>query len=290
MARFVKRAEDTPAPADGLTEEQRIEEAFQLYMQLSDKLTPLFTAKEIATRTGLPERCVARYASKEGFGWHEIREKQKQQIITRAGKKFHLRVKTEGRQKKRLKQMSGAIEHLADVVAEVRIYNHKIYALLMAPCKRAADGRKIVSKKGITTGLLVEPANRSDLHHEWLTSLDKLLSLFGVETIKALASEMLSNQALKNSLAPQAPNPPPPTTPPSATVNVYTANPPPALTAQTAEQLSLTDNSYELVMRIMTGETKINGPLSYTGPQETSVIDGVEDAIVEKPGRPDSEG
>jgi len=176
-------------------------------------------------------------------------------------------------ERKKIRRITKVVKYLGDVIYEVRSYNHLMFRALTA------------KKDSGQFPVLELPMEREIAHKAWMESINKLMELFGVGTIKELAIELMANDLLGDHLkrgAPAASKDP--------TVNINIGGRPLTEIAE-GTTIVLSDSSHELILQEMRGEGgKINGPVGYTGPKAKNVFDGAEDAVVSVKKRPDSEG
>lgn len=180
----------------------------------------------------------------------------------------------EALEKKKVKRITKVVKYLGDVIFEVREYNHMMFRALTAK----KDSTKFPE-------LALSVNNREVVHRAWMDSLNKLMELFGVGTIKELAFEMLANENLAAHLHNAGPAP---VGAPAVNINIGGKSLPELAEGTT---IILDDSTHELILSEMRGQGgKISGPVGYTGPKEKNVFDGAEDAIIDITKRPDSEG
>lgn len=235
---------------------EQLARAKELFMLLDSHFRPVHKLPYIAEQVDLPLRVVKFHAYEAEASWLLEREGIIVAARARASQKLL------GRRKARV---AGTIESLSDVLYEVRKYNQLMFTYLTAPRRR--KGQK--ATKNSPPRLMIAPDTRADMHKAWMDSLEHVLTLFGVDAIKGQAAELFT---------PSDPDMPPSPKP------VLSFNKP-----DNAIEAPMEEGEYENTMSSMAGEGKINGPVNYTGPKETSVVEGVEDAVVTGQERPDSE-
>jgi hypothetical protein len=178
-------------------------------------------------------------------------------------------------EKRKARRITKVVKYLGDVIYEVREYNHLMFCALTAK----KDSGKMPS-------LELPLGSRDTAHRAWMDSLNKLMELFGVGTIKELAMELMANDLLSGHLQSPA------TVRDGTTVNISIGGKTLPEIAEGGTTIVLDDATHELILREMRGGEggKISGPVGYTGPKEKNVFDGAEDAVVSQSKRPDSEG
>jgi hypothetical protein len=262
------------------------DEALQLYLELDARFRPVHTLVDIADKVGLDIRTVRTKAYEGPTPWKTLRDEAITKARdTAAAKSLALR---DARARARAKKIAIVVENLADIIYEIREYNHFMFTQLMATRRKKGD-KDTKSSKAIKTfkRLALPPDSRVEVHRAWMDSLSKLFELFGVNTVKELAAEMLTARAAAAIQNSQQPAQHPPAA--SAAVNITLNTGAPPAPADDGG-VHIDDRGYEYIMSAMAGEGKIGGPVNYTGPKETSIVEGVEDAVVTSKERPDSEG
>lgn len=282
----------------------RVDEAFKLYMQLDERGKTIHTVAEIAEMTGLTVPYLNRQIhTKTKNRWLDLRQDAILAAREAAGARMARRQRKD--RQRRAYAINHTVSSIADIIVEVRAYNTLMYQQLMAVRVRKSKieeereserfKRKVKKHVARVPQLKLPAENRGEIHRAWVDSLDRLINIFGVTTIKELAAEMITSNAVASLPAPSTP--PTPTTPTTPPAPSPAAPPAPQLTAPPPEEvrdegvIPISDKGFELIMQVMLGEGgKIHGPINYTGPKETSIVEGVEDAVVTCPGRPDQEG
>ena len=262
------------------TLKEDVTKAFDLYMELNTKGKPVHTLAQISSMTGMSLARLRYYTLNKLHRWSSLRREVMERAADAASARTLARRAAE--KKRRERSMSKAIENLADIIYEVREYNYMMYEALTAPSK--GDLKKRRGKKRGLLNFKWKPESRAEIHRAWMDSLTKLVDIFGAPTIKQLAAEQVSHHVLSRKEEEVAQSPAS-----SVNLNFYQGGQAQALPAPRGAG-DLADANYELVMEIMAGEGKISGPVGYTGPKETSIIEGVDDAVIACPRGSDSEG
>ena len=256
MARFGKKTS---------AEDRKKLKAYGLYITLDANLKQVYTAKEIASKAGITLTSLKYMIYKEGWAkqLHNAIEKAQARASSRRDlhnlltqylieeKELVVVTKAEKAAKAKyieelkLKHLKKVIENAADIIYEARKYNHHNFKHLM--------------KDTLT------PRAREVYHRAWKESLDAVVGLLGIPTLRKMLAEK---------------------------VDVSFAEEDKTLTKDKIVQEALVNNSniildadaHNDIMSIMLGETKIEGPVNYTGFKEKSGT-RIEEAIITEPER-----
>lgn len=279
---------DTPA--------KRLDRAFELYMELDDLFKPVYTVAQVAEFSKVSVDTIRFHVNRKSKEkWADLRKEAVERA--RATGSHHDVARLARNRTKRAKHVEQVVTNLGDIIYEVRAYNHLMFKQLMAralPGEKADPDeiedsinkleRKHKGKRKAPPLLHIPIVNRAEVHRAWLDSLDRLFTLFGVGTIKELAAEMITSTAVNAVLAQATPQVGGPTVGISI-VNNNGANPVGGVATDiNASTVNIDDRSYEHILVMMAEKGKISGPVNYTGPNATSIVEGVEDAIITREG------
>lgn len=275
MARVVLRSE-TPA-AD---ETAAWDKAFSMYMKLDHRFEPVYSLPQIAAATGISAtRLETKIYRLRNNRWRDLLDQAIERARAIAGRKA---AKLDSLRRRRAKTVNQTVEGLADVIYEVRAYNFLMFEQLMA--LSGSDSHDPVTlKKRAFRRMRLPIKSRFEAHRAWVESLEQLQKLMGATTIRDVAAEIATHRSDSTEPAAPSPNPPPPSPDTPRTPSIPLDGDPATIPIDAA--------GYELILRMMQGEGgKIGGPINYTGPKETSIVEGVEDAVITSPHGADSEG
>lgn len=278
MAKILGRKRNPVAPTSADAARGR---AFEMYMTLDKNLQPLYKLKEIAKAVGMEKKNLSNII--HYYRWPALREEAMLQGLEAANEKMY-RLRAENRQETaRREALSKSIANIADLITELRSYNKLNYDLLMSkalPRKKHETEEEYIHRKtkylsliAPEKALLYMPSSRSELHRAYLDTLRALTDIFGPTQIKMCAGEMLYKLALEDR---------------DRASKVLDSN---AKNEEEEPAAAVEEMGAAEYEEALTAARKgaIDGPKNYTGLKETSVVEGVEDAIIAKPGGTDSE-
>lgn len=280
MAKYVINKEKASAvPMKG--REQR---AFDMFVTLDSNLRKVHTLKKIAQECKVSGVVLAGWIRKGN--WKERLETAIAKAQARAANDGELTsllteylygkeiaelpdtadvVKTFNQKKN--ERIRKTVNRIGDIIYEVRTYNHKMF-------------RQLMTRRGMPY------EERAVYHKAWVDSLDHMLKLFGIGTIKELASQALEDDTMRRLMtAEQAVN-----NAGNPQVGVFIGSNPADMLAA-GSNVVLDSSSHDLILNILVGEgRKIEGPKDYTGLKSGAELGRIEEATIVDTRRADKEG